>query len=204
MQPPLSVRTTLPIRASFPVRHPSPSGILSRQAPSLSGTHPCQAPSLSGILSRQALIPARHPSLSGILLRQASFPVRHSSLPGIHPRQALIPARHPSPSGTLSCQAFFPSKAWTIFTTNSWHGTGTPTFAAARTTEPLMVSTSLFLPSLRSARMEVQPLGDISDVFLTLAAIASSSASSPMAWATATASFISLRVIAQACSLDAM
>ena len=91
---PLSVRTTLPIRASFPVRHPSPSGILSRQAPSLSGTHPCQAPSLSGILSRQALIPARHPSLSGILLRQASFPVRHSSLSGILPFQSMDHIHH--------------------------------------------------------------------------------------------------------------
>ena len=140
----------IPCQAFFSVRHPFPSGPFS-----------VRHSSPSGILSRQTIIPARHPSPSGILLRQAIIPARHPSPSGTHPRQAFF-----------SCQAFFPSKAWTIFTTNSWHGTGTPTFAAARTTEPLMVSTSLFLPSLRSARMEVQPLGDISDVFLTLAAMA--------------------------------
>ena len=94
MQPPLSVRTTLPIRASFPVRHPSPSGILSRQAPSLSGTHPCQAPSLSGILSRQALIPARHSSPSGTHPCQASFSVRHLILSGILPFQSMDHIHH--------------------------------------------------------------------------------------------------------------
>ena len=49
-----------------------------------------------------------------------------------------------------------------MFTMNSWQGTGTPAFAAARTTDPLMVSTSVLLPWDRSAQMDVTPSGDIS------------------------------------------
>ena len=52
---------------------------------------------------------------------------------------------------------FLPSIPWTRFTTNVCPGTSTPYLEAARTTAPLMVSTSVRLPSLKSARMDVHP-----------------------------------------------
>ena len=54
--------------------------------------------------------------------------------------------------------------AWIRLTISSWEGAGTPHFFEARTTDPLMVSTSVFRPSLKSAQMEVTPSGDYTEV----------------------------------------
>ena len=49
-----------------------------------------------------------------------------------------------------------------MLTMASWVGAGTPFLRLARTTLPLMVSTSVLLPWERSAQMDVTPSGDIS------------------------------------------
>lgn len=54
-----------------------------------------------------------------------------------------------------------------MFTTNSCVGTFTPTLFAALTTEPLIVSTSVFLPAPRSAHIDVTPSGDFIETFST-------------------------------------